>query len=51
MRTPTYLQHGEYLYVVMGFGVMVYRPAHKYDDMPMFQFEGQHWQCIDGWNY
>ena len=50
MISPRYHLHGDYLYIVMGYGVSVCRKAQS-GDMPMHYAYGQHWQTIDTWNY
>lgn len=56
MITPKYYLHGDYLYIVMGYGVSLCRQAKPpqlttYNDMPMYYAYGTHWQTIDTWNY
>lgn len=50
MISPKYYLHGDYLYVVMGYGVSVCRKAIG-GDWPMYYAYETHWQTIDTWNY
>ena len=50
MISPRYYLHGDYLYVVMGYGVSVCRKATDRYSLGYYAY-GSHWQTIETWNY
>jgi len=50
MQKPEYLDYGDIVYEIRGYGVTVLRKSSWRDSLGLYH-NGQHYESIDGWNY